>query len=178
MKGIIFTEFMDLVEEKFGLEVLDTVLRMSANPGAYTSVGSYDHRELVRLIQNLSQVTGVSAEQLQQLFGRAAFDNLYLSLPSNVSTPHFSSCFAFIRHVEEYIHLEVKKLYPDAKPPRFEFISESQSYMEFDYRSARCLAHVCFGLIKGCAAHFGERVDIVMTPQSAPSHVRFALTLV
>ncbi|MDF5144426.1 guanylate cyclase, partial [Vibrio parahaemolyticus] len=26
MKGIIFTEFMELVEEKFGLDVLDQVL--------------------------------------------------------------------------------------------------------------------------------------------------------
>ncbi|MEF1292175.1 guanylate cyclase, partial [Vibrio sp. M260118] len=25
MKGIIFTEFMDLVEQKFGLEVLDNI---------------------------------------------------------------------------------------------------------------------------------------------------------
>ncbi|MCV6038781.1 heme NO-binding domain-containing protein, partial [Escherichia coli] len=29
MKGIIFTEFMELVEEKFGLDVLDQVLDLS-----------------------------------------------------------------------------------------------------------------------------------------------------
>ncbi|MEF1306773.1 guanylate cyclase, partial [Vibrio owensii] len=29
MKGIIFTEFMELVEDKFGLEVLDQVLDLS-----------------------------------------------------------------------------------------------------------------------------------------------------
>ena len=57
MKGIIFTEFMELVEEKFGLDVLDDVLEMSGDEGIYTSVGSYDHRDLVKLIVNLSKKT-------------------------------------------------------------------------------------------------------------------------
>ncbi|EOG7766780.1 heme NO-binding domain-containing protein, partial [Vibrio parahaemolyticus] len=56
MKGIIFTEFMELVESKFGLEVLDQVLELSDDEGVYTSVGSYDHRDLVKLIVNLSKV--------------------------------------------------------------------------------------------------------------------------
>ncbi|GAL28660.1 guanylate cyclase-related protein [Vibrio variabilis] len=34
MKGIIFTEFMELVEEKFGLDVLDEVLEMSGDEGS------------------------------------------------------------------------------------------------------------------------------------------------
>ncbi len=33
MKGIIFTEFMELVESKFGLEVLDQVLELSDDEG-------------------------------------------------------------------------------------------------------------------------------------------------
>lgn len=36
MKGIIFTEFMELVEEKFGLDVLDQVLDLSNDEGVYT----------------------------------------------------------------------------------------------------------------------------------------------
>ncbi|MDW1810083.1 heme NO-binding domain-containing protein, partial [Vibrio sp. Vb2362] len=45
MKGIIFTEFMELVEEKFGLDVLDQVLDLSNDEGVYTAVGSYDHKD-------------------------------------------------------------------------------------------------------------------------------------
>ncbi len=59
MKGIIFTEFMELVEEKFGLDVLDQVLDLSNDEGVYTAVGSYDHKDLVKLIVNLSKVSGV-----------------------------------------------------------------------------------------------------------------------
>lgn len=34
MKGIIFTEFLELVEDKFGLELLEEVLEMSEDEGS------------------------------------------------------------------------------------------------------------------------------------------------
>ena len=42
MKGIIFTEFLDLVEEKFGLEMVDKIIEQSNldSGGIYTSVGT------------------------------------------------------------------------------------------------------------------------------------------
>ncbi|MDF2154331.1 heme NO-binding domain-containing protein [Vibrio sp. CAU 1672] len=176
MKGIIFTEFMELVENKFGLEVLDEVLDLSGNRGVYTAVGSYDHRELVKLIVNLSKVTGVAPEALQQVFGECVFHNLLRSVPSHASLQQCSSAFQFIRHVEDFIHVEVKKLYPDANPPRFDFISETVSELVFDYRSARCMAHVCLGLIKGCASHFGEEISVKQQQLSDDgSQVRFWL---
>lgn len=177
MKGIIFTEFMQLVEEKFGLEVLDAMLDRVGDEGIYTSVGSYGHGELVKLIMALSDITGVSATDLQQVFGESVFVNLYNTIPNKAELKGCNSAFQFVRHVEEYIHVEVKKLYPDAKPPAFEFISENKTEMVFDYRSARCMSHVCFGLIKGCAKHFNEQIEIEMTNTQADGQlVRFALT--
>ena len=38
MKGIIFTEFMDLVEEKFGLDALDQLLSDAGDEGIYLSL--------------------------------------------------------------------------------------------------------------------------------------------
>ncbi|AMF96768.1 heme NO-binding domain-containing protein [Vibrio harveyi] len=176
MKGIIFTEFMELVEEKFGLEVLDQVLDLSNDEGIYTSIGSYDHRDLVKLIVNLSKISNIPPEQLQEVFGECAFQNLLKSIPNHASLQQCSTTFQFVRHVEDFIHVEVKKLYPDANPPQFDFISETQSEMVFDYRSARCMAHVCVGLIKGCATHFDETVIIKHQNQSQDgSQVRFWL---
>ncbi|OIQ26606.1 heme NO-binding domain-containing protein [uncultured Vibrio sp.] len=178
MKGIIFTEFMELVEQEFGLEVLDSILEEAQDSGVYTSVGSYDHKALVALIVALSKKTNVSSEDLQQVFGQSVFLNLLKTLPNTAALNRCSNSFQFIRHVEDYIHIEVKKLYPDAKPPSFEFISESQTQMVFDYKSARCLSHVCLGLIKGCSNYFDEHIDISTESQSSDqSHVRFSLTL-
>ncbi|MEZ9229877.1 heme NO-binding domain-containing protein [Vibrio amylolyticus] len=178
MKGIIFTEFMELVEREFGLEVLDSILDEAEDSGVYTSVGSYDHKALVSLIIALSKKTNVSSEDLQQVFGRSVFLNLLKTLPNTAALNRCSNSFQFIRHVEDYIHIEVKKLYPDAKPPSFEFISETKTKMVFDYKSARCLSHVCLGLVKGCSDYFNESIDIATETQSDDrSHVRFSLTL-
>lgn len=177
MKGIIFTEFLELVEDKFGLAVLDQVLEQAKDSGVYTSVGSYDHQALVKLIVELSQVTGIDANELQRVFGASVFQSLYRTVPASANLSQVNGCFAFIRHVEDYIHVEVKKLYPDAKPPKFEFIDESSTAVTFDYQSARCMPHVCLGLLQGCADYFGEKIDVVMEPQTDDNRcVRFTVT--
>ena len=178
MKGIIFTEFLELVEDKFGLELLDEVLEMSDDEGVYTSVGSYDHHDLVKLIINLSKKTKVDPEALQRVFGQSVFKNLLASVPNKASLNHSYNTFQFIQHVERYIHVEVKKLYPDAQPPEFDFITQNEANLVFDYKSARCMSHVCLGLIEGCAEYHNETISVEMAPQTADgSVVRFNLKI-
>ncbi|WP_070965329.1 heme NO-binding domain-containing protein [Vibrio sonorensis] len=178
MKGIIFTEFMELVEREFGLELLDRVLADADDQGIYTSVGSYDHKDLVKLIVSLSKETGIAPEALQTVFGKATFMNLYKSVPESANLKSCKNCFQFIRLVEEHIHLEVKKLYGDANPPKFVFISETETVLEFDYLSARCMAHVCLGLIEGCADFFDQSLRVEMDPKDGSGDtVRFVVTL-
>lgn len=179
MKGIIFTEFMDLVEQKFGLDELDSLLLAAEDSGVYTTVGSYDHRKLVRLIVHLSKRTGISPEELQRLFGQSVFKNLYNTLPNNFSLEDCKSSFQFIKLVEDYIHIEVKKLYPEANPPRFDFISQSNTELVFDYVSVRCMSHVCFGLIEGCAQFYNDELAISMGKVTSDgSQVRFKVELI
>ena len=54
MKGIVFTEFLDMVEERFGYEVVDQIISESklSTDGIYTSVGTYPHSEIVKLLMN------------------------------------------------------------------------------------------------------------------------------
>ena len=125
MKGIIFTEFMELVEDKFGLETLDQILELSNDEGIYTAVGSYDHRDLVKLIVSLSKISNIPPEQLQEVFGECVFQNLLASIPNHASLKQCQTTFQFVRHVEDFIHVEVKKLYPEASPPQFDFTSLS-----------------------------------------------------
>ena len=175
MKGIIFTEFINIVENTFDLEVCQSMLDLAGDSGAYTAVGSYEHQRLVKLIICLSKVTGVSAEQLQQTFGRAVFPRLLQLLPNY----HFvdSNTFDFIRSVEAYIHQEVKKLYPDTTPPSFEFTNETETTMTMDYHSARCMGYVCLGLLEGCADYFNQAIEITLEPTDQNNHVRFHLLL-
>lgn len=174
MKGIIFSEFLELVEDKFGLEVCQNMLDESRDEGVYTTVGTYGHKALIKLIMTLSRLTGISPEDLQAVYGESVFKNLYNSMPGLEGKA--LSTFDFIEKVEEYIHIEVKKLYPDSNPPTFKFISVTEMEMVMDYISARCMSHVCFGLIKGCSHHFNQEVDIKMEPlKQDQSEVRFTL---
>ncbi|NRD73723.1 heme NO-binding domain-containing protein [Shewanella sp. VB17] len=176
MKGIIFSEFLTLVEDKFGLDICQQILDDNNDTGAYTSVGTYDHLALVKLIVSLSKLTGISVEQLQEVYGKSIFINLYQSMPGLEGKT--KSTFEFVKSVEEYIHIEVKKLYHNAMPPEFIFISETKAQLVMDYHSARCLSHVCLGLLHGCAEHFNEKIHIDMDPLNPQeSEVRFCLTL-
>ena len=64
MKGIVFTEFLELVEDKFGLEMVDSIIANSnlESNGVYTAVGTYSFSEMLQLLQNLSDNTGISIE--------------------------------------------------------------------------------------------------------------------
>jgi len=60
MKGIVFNEFIEMVEDKFGEDMVDDIIDESDLPsgGAYTTVGTYDHGELVTMVVKLSEFQG------------------------------------------------------------------------------------------------------------------------
>ncbi|MCZ7680611.1 MAG: heme NO-binding domain-containing protein [Sandaracinaceae bacterium] len=60
MKGIVFTELLEMVEERYSLEVVDRIIERAELPsgGVYTAVGTYPHAEMGRLLRELSAATG------------------------------------------------------------------------------------------------------------------------
>jgi len=161
MKGIIFTEFLDMVEDRFGLAVADRIIAAagSATGGAYTAVGAYDHREMVRMVAALAQETGAPAGDLARAYGQHLFGYFVRNYPELFAG--LRSTFDFLAHLDGTIHVEVRKLYADAEPPRFEIAAPTaEGAMTMIYHSSRALADVAEGLMLGCAAHFGERIAI------------------
>jgi len=75
MKGIVFTEFLELVENKFGLEMVDTIILNSnlKSNGVYTSVGTYSFSEMLQLLSHLSKHTGISKDDLLLTYGEHFF---------------------------------------------------------------------------------------------------------
>lgn len=110
MKGIIFAEFLDMVEQTYGLTTVDKIIITDQLPsgGAYTAAGTYDFAEMVQLISNLSQQTNIEISVLLKSFGKYFFNCL------KETYPHFfikkSGAFDFLRLMESHIHSEVKKL--------------------------------------------------------------------
>lgn len=168
MKGIVFSEFIELVEDKFGYDIADDIIEKADLPsrGAYTQVGTYDHTELLQLVTLLSAETGVSVEDLVKAFGEhllTRFVALYPQFFEGVDT-----AFGFLDTVENNVHVEVKKLYPEAELPTFETHFPAPNQMHLIYRSKRPFSALAYGLIKGCATYYGEQIEITMEDDSHP----------
>lgn len=160
MKGIVFTEFQEMVEEKFGIETLDTIIESADLPsgGAWTSVGTYDYQELIQLVVNLSKETDLPVPALVNAFGHYFFKSLAGSYAEMLSG--INSAIELLANVEDYIHVEVLKLYPQAELPRFEFKQLSDNQWEIEYHSSRPFADLAQGLIEAAADHFGDPLQI------------------
>jgi hypothetical protein len=160
MKGLIFTEFMEMVEDKFGFEVSDKIISNANLPsnGIYTAVGTYDFDEMLSLIVNLHKETKIEVPVLVQTFGEYLFGRfvvLYAHFLDNKPTS-----FDFLDNLEEYIHAEVLKLYPDAQLPHIESSRPKEGQMLLVYHSVRKLSDLAMGLLKGCFAHYNENISI------------------
>jgi hypothetical protein len=160
MRGMVFTELFELVEEKFGFDMLDEVIEASSlpNDGAYTATGSYPFEELVTIVVNLSAKTEIPVPTLLEVYGQHLFGKLIKALPQFDNKD--LDLLSFIESVEDHIHVQVKKLYPDAELPTFEIISSNQNELKFYYISKKNIPNLAKGLINGAAEHFGQDVDI------------------
>jgi len=160
MKGVVFCEFLDMVEEDASPEVADLIIGRSDLPsgGAYTSVGTYDAEEMSQLIGALSETTGTPASELCRAFGQRLFARLASAYPDFVGWT--KSSLDFLEQVEDYIHREVLKLYPDAELPSLDVKRLDEDHLSMTYRSDRRLGDLAEGMIMGCAEWFGETLAI------------------
>jgi len=96
--------------------------------------------------------------------------------------PHFfegvDSVFTFLPRVENYIHIEVKKLYPDAELPSFACDASHPGQLVMTYKSSRPFADLAEGLILACIEHYGENIALTSETLSGAqrTHVSFILT--
>lgn len=159
MKGMVFTEFMDMVEATWSLDMVDTLIARSnvASGGAYTAIGNYPHEEILALVAALSDETGIAAPDLVRAFGKHLFSRYAVAYPRYFSGVETS--FQFLAGIENVIHADVRKLYPDAELPTFE-VAKGRDSLTLTYFSEHPFADLAHGLIEGCVAHFGEAIDI------------------
>ncbi len=158
MKGIIFTVFNKMIEEKFGLEFWDKMIT-DVNPsskGGYTAAGTYDDQELFNLIKYLSNEKRVVVDKLIHFYGE------YLILQMSKKYNSFfvnKTLKEFLLSIDSVIHVEVKKIYPDAQLPKFEYEDHESNKLTLLYYSERKLCKLAEGLIDGSAKIFNQKIS-------------------
>jgi hypothetical protein len=176
MKGIVFTEFLEMVESKFSYEITENIIEAADLPsgGVYTAVGTYDHAEIVALVTHLSKATNIAVPDLLKAFGHHLFFRFVAGFPQFFEG--ISSSQDFMERVDNYIHVEVRKLYPEAQLPSLEYEKPSPGVLKVTYRSNRPFADLADGLIAGCVEHFGDKVNVTREDVVPGSVAVFTMT--
>lgn len=161
MKGIIFNLLEMVVSAEHGEDVWDEALEAAGVEGVYTAVGTYPNEELGALVTALATKLGISADDAVRWFGRTSVP-LLADRYGGFFEPH-TSTRAFLLTLNDVIHPEVRKLFPGAYAPEFEFELLGKDGLALGYRSHRDLCSFAEGLVEGAAAHYGETVTVEHT---------------
>ncbi|MGH8249792.1 MAG: heme NO-binding domain-containing protein [Steroidobacteraceae bacterium] len=162
MKGIIFNLLEEVVSTHLGEAAWDGFLESVGVDGAYTSLGNYPDEEFSRLVGAMSRQSGKSDRETLKWFGQLSMPFLAQRYPE-FFTPH-KGLRSFLLSLNDVIHAEVRKLYPGAEVPVFEFEMSAgagaHDTLIIHYRSKRRLCSLAEGFIAGAADHFDEVVTV------------------
>lgn len=176
MKGVVFTEFLEMVEQKLGMDMVNDLIDNNtlSSGGVYSAVGTYDHAEMVTLVMALNKRSGIALPDLLKAFGAYLFQTFKTGYPQMFENA--SNGFDFLQSVDQEVHVEVLKLYPDAELPSFRTQMLEENVLQMDYRSDRAMGALAHGLIEACGVHYDENFDIEYQPQTEDGkHVRFVI---
>ena len=175
MKGVVFTELIEMIENECGLDVLDQVLGETKLSGSYTTVGDYPEAELYAILASLGKITGLSTHEMLMGFSKCFFH--MLSRQYQGFFEMHATSFDFLSALDSYIHPEALKLYPGASVPGFAPKKISDNKLELIYTSKRKMPILARGLIDQTCAFYKEELNVeeVML-ESDGSVVKFILT--
>ncbi len=175
MKGIVFKELISMMESTFGDDLTEDILGDLSlkSEGAYTSVGYYDHSEILDIVTSLSEKTGVESSKLVKTFGRHLLDTFHKIHPEYFNK---KDALDFMKSVDNYIHVEVKKLHPDAELPKLDFTENENGSMTLIYQSTKPFADLAEGLIERCIEVFEDDINLNITDRTSSTRREFILT--
>jgi hypothetical protein len=156
MKGIVFNLLEETVAAEYGAAAWDELLAATGTDGAYTSLGSYADSQMQDLVLAASAKLGKSPAEVLRWFGKAAMPLLAHRYPKYFQG--LTSTRAFLLSVNSIIHPEVRKVYPGAIVPTFDFRDAEDGSLLMGYRSPRRLCALAQGFTEGAAAHFHESI--------------------
>jgi heme-NO-binding protein len=165
MKGIIFNLLEEVVTTHIGEKTWDGILDTAGADGAYTSLGNYPDEEFIKLLGALSLQSGKSDRETLKWFGQLSMPFLAQRY-SEFFTAH-SGMRSFLLSLNDVIHAEVRKLYPGAEVPMFEFETPpgaaAHDTLIIHYRSKRRLCQLAEGFIAGASDQFREKVSVTQS---------------
>jgi hypothetical protein len=160
MKGIIFNQLEAMVTQALGPDAWDELLAQSqlrTKEGYFVGPKNYPDEDLVALVATASRVTGKPVDELATAFGRFLLPALASAYPMFLRPGMTAK--SFLLSVDRMIHVEVRKLHPDAALPSIRYEDPAPDRLVMIYQSRRQLCALAVGLIDGVGRHFRERIE-------------------
>jgi hypothetical protein len=161
MKGIVFNVLEAVVTKELGANTWDALVDSAGVEGSYTALGNYDDAQLLALVGAASKALKKSPDEIVRWFGRKSMPIFHERYPQ-LFAPH-KATVPFLLTLNDVIHPAVRKFYPGADVPDFDFEPKGDRELHLGYRSKRRMCAFAEGLIEGAADHFKESVAIQQT---------------
>ena len=158
MQGIVFNLLEEVITRSHGVEAWYQMNGVAGITASYQPHAGYDDGELIRLVEAAASVLSMPKREVLRWFGRSAIP-LLAERYRGFFLGH-ADTRAFLLTLNDIIHPEVRRLYPSAAPPRFDFKSVPDGSLRLGYRSERKLCALAEGFILGAADHYRQTVSI------------------
>ncbi|SFK79412.1 heme NO-binding domain-containing protein [Shimia haliotis] len=172
MKGVVFVELIRMAESVMGEEAVDDILESVdlESDGAFSVVGNYPCSELMALVDAFGTYLDAPVDALQAKFGHWMFARFVEGYPAFFEGKHDG--FDMLDSIENEVHVEVRKLYPEVELPTFATERPGEGQLKMVYASERPLQHFCRGMLESCMDHFGHTYTVDMQESSAQGQHR------
>ncbi|NTS76654.1 heme NO-binding domain-containing protein [Catenovulum sp. SM1970] len=178
MKGHIFNLLEDFISQVSDEDTLYEILDQCSfdTSSSFVRTENYPDEHLLEIVNHTIAKLGITMETAQFEFGKWLYPKLIKLLPSEFTDfPHPAHV---LKNLDELHKVELTKLYPDAKPPTFQYevVNETQACLY--YCSPRRMFDLVNGVLQGMAEHYdvGIQTKVIANWQGDENRARFELT--
>lgn len=157
MKGVLFNVVEDVVTEAMSADAWDDIIDQAGVHGTYTSLGNYDDADLLSIVDATADAVDLDVGDTLRLSGRVGFAHLVKRAPHLLDG--FDDWQSVLASLDEIIHPEVRKIYPDAEVPGFA-TEPIDGGLLVTYTSRRGLCALADGLILGAGSWFDATLTV------------------
>ena len=177
MKGLVFNLLEDFIVEGWGEEAYEEIFAECPlkTKEPFVGPGTYPDSDLVTIAQVGAAKLGVTLDEALVAFGKFSFPRLAAKVPKIMRYQRDAK--RFLMSIDSVIHVEVRKLFPEAVTPRFTCVDVGEDRLEIRYESDRGLCRFMEGLLLGVAEHFETDIAFEQTAclHRGADHCHFAL---
>lgn len=157
MTDLLLRELLDFVEREFGAELRGRLCEASGR----------DAGDLRRLVAALPAAQALGVDAILYRFGRQLFARFAALYPAVFAGP--TSARELLLEVAPRVHDELRVHQPRADLPELRARDLGPGRIEVEYRSARGLADLAEGVLRGCLDYYGAPAELHREESGAAS---------